>query len=147
LVCDVDFFKQYNDTYGHQSGDDCLKTVAALLRSQLRRPADTVARYGGEEFAAVLPDTDLQGALLVAEGMRASVAAARISHAGSRVSSIVTVSIGVAALVPQVPDGRAAVLAGADWALYEAKRLGRNRIEIADPGLLVPANAALQKES
>ena len=141
LMCDVDYFKQFNDSYGHQAGDDCLRTIAELLRVKLRRPADIVARYGGEEFAAVLPDTGVVGAEQVAEGMRSAVESLGIPHADSTAARVVTVSIGVATLVPQLAEGVPAMITAADWALYEAKRLGRNRVHAAEPALLaaVPA--------
>lgn len=140
LLCDVDFFKQYNDAYGHQAGDGCLKTVAGLLRAKLRRPADMVARYGGEEFAAVLPDTGADGAELVAENMRTAVEALSIPHDASA-AGVVTISIGAATLVPRLAEGAPTLIMAADWALYEAKRLGRNRVHAADTALLtaVPA--------
>jgi len=126
LMCDVDFFKQYNDGYGHQAGDECLKRVAETLRSKLRRPADIVARYGGEEFAAILPDTNMEGAMLVAEAMRAGVQALAQPHENTS-AGVVTVSLGVAALVPQRMDGMSGLVSAADWALYEAKRRGAQR--------------------
>lgn len=132
LMVDVDFFKQYNDGYGHQAGDECLKAVAEALRGKLRRPADIVTRYGGEEFAAILPDTGLEGALLVAEAMRSAVQALGLPHEGSAFD-VVTVSIGVASLSPQQAEGMPRLLGAADWALYEAKRHGRNGIQAAEP--------------
>lgn len=130
LMCDVDFFKQYNDRYGHQAGDECLKQLAATLRGKLRRPADVVARYGGEEFAAILPDTGVDGAALVAEGMRAAVQALGLAHEASAAGRV-TVSIGVAVRVPQQPAELAAFVGAADAALYAAKRRGRNRVAAA----------------
>lgn len=135
LMVDVDFFKQYNDGYGHQEGDECLKVVAETLRVKLRRPADIVARYGGEEFAAILPDTGLEGAMLVAEAMRSAVQALGLPHEGSAFG-VVTVSIGVAAFVPQLAEGMPRLLSAADWALYEAKRQGRNGVQATDPAYL-----------
>ena len=132
LMCDVDFFKQYNDNYGHQAGDECLKLVAGTLRSKLRRPADIVARYGGEEFAAILPDTNLEGAVMVAEAMRSGVQALAQPHE-STAAGVVTVSLGVATLVPQRLDGMPGLVSAADWALYEAKRRGRNSVQVASP--------------
>lgn len=130
LMCDVDCFKQYNDHYGHQQGDECLRVVAQALQGCVRRPADLVARYGGEEFVAILPDTELQGALLVAEEMRASIEARTLPHAGAP-SGFVSLSVGVASVVPQ-RDGLSSsrLLADADAALYRAKQQGRNRVEI-----------------
>ena len=136
LMGDVDFFKQYNDGYGHQGGDECLKAVAETLREKLRRPADIVARYGGEEFAAVLPATGLDGAMLVAEAMRSGVQALGVPHMGSPFG-VVTVSFGVATLSPEQPEGMPKLLSAADWALYEAKRQGRNCVQAADAAILV----------
>ncbi len=133
LLCDVDHFKQFNDGYGHQVGDECLKAVARSLQATLRRPADLVARYGGEEFAVILPDTDLGGALLVAEAMRANVEGLRITHryAGPE-SGVVTISAGVATVVPARGHiDSADLIRQADEALYQAKEGGRNRIAAA----------------
>jgi diguanylate cyclase (GGDEF)-like protein len=135
LMVDVDYFKQYNDGYGHQAGDECLKTVAATLRGKLRRPADIVARYGGEEFAAVLPDTAQEGAVRVAESMNSAIQQLGIPHEGSVFGSL-TVSVGVATLVPLQVEGLPRLLGAADWALYEAKREGRNCVRVADPAFL-----------
>ena len=100
LMCDVDFFKRYNDHYGHQAGDDCLRRVATSMRAALKRPADLIARYGGEEFACILPDTDLAGALHLAEELSAAVQGACIEHAASITAEIITLSIGVACQLP-----------------------------------------------
>lgn len=130
LMCDVDFFKQYNDSYGHQAGDECLRLVADTLRSKLRRPADIVARYGGEEFAAILPDTSLEGAMMIAEAMRDGVQSLGQPH-DSTPAGVVTVSLGVAALMPERAEGMPGLVSAADWALYEAKRRGRNNVQAA----------------
>ena len=133
LLCDVDHFKQFNDGYGHQVGDECLRAVARTLQAVLRRPADMAARYGGEEFAAILPDTDPGGALRVAEAMRAAVEALRITHrhSGSDLG-VVSISVGVATRVPDRSQTDAAELVRqADEALYRAKQGGRNRIAAA----------------
>ena len=133
LVADVDHFKEFNDTYGHQVGDDCLKAVARGLAACLNRATDLVARYGGEEFAVVLPDTDEQGAHAVAELMRRTVAELSIPHSGSGVAGHVTLSLGVATCSPgNEPETTASSLLGdADKALYEAKHGGRNRVALA----------------
>lgn len=130
LVADVDAFKQFNDGYGHQIGDECLKAVARTLEGALRRPTDLVARYGGEEFACILPETTEEGATMVAESMRAAVEALCITHRFSSVAPIVTISIGVATTVPRRGDdsGFLKLLKAADEALYEAKHAGRNRV-------------------
>lgn len=142
LVADVDHFKQFNDGYGHQLGDDCLKNVAQVLESCLHRPTDLVARYGGEEFAVVMPETDAAGATQVAEVMRAAVQAAQIEHAFSTIAPVITVSIGVAAAQPSRLDdnGPRMLLQQADQALYQAKREGRNRICLAPLPTAKPAS-------
>lgn len=127
LLMDVDYFKPFNDHYGHQAGDACLTRVAGALAAVVRRPGDLVARYGGEEFAIVLTGTDAGGAAAVAEAARASVAALGLSHVASSVSSHVTVSIG-AATMRGGSETVAALIAAADRALYAAKRAGRNRV-------------------
>lgn len=131
LVADVDLFKQFNDHYGHQMGDECLKVVAHALQERTRRQDDLVARYGGEEFAAILPETDPEGALAVAEGMRASVVALNVDHAFSTVAPVVTVSIGVASIIPPKDSeaGIPALIKAADDALFQAKRSGRNQVK------------------
>lgn len=128
LMCDVDYFKQYNDSYGHQAGDECLKTVAQTLAARVKRPTDLVARYGGEEFAVLLPDTDAEGALKLAEAMRQAIQALGANHAGSPLGSV-TMSVGVASMIAgRSEPGSAGLVKAADEALYEAKRGGRNRI-------------------
>ncbi len=127
VMCDFDCFKSYNDAYGHQSGDQCLSAIANILKTIFKRSADVVARYGGEEFTVIMPNTDLQGALELAESARAAVEALKIPSKASVVSPYVTLSLGVSALIPShllTPD---AIIRDADNALYEAKRLGRNR--------------------
>lgn len=128
LLIDADHFKNYNDIYGHISGDECLRTVAETLRTEIRRPADLLARYGGEEFAVVLPDTDSRGALDVAEKMRSAVESRAILHLGSS-HGIVTLSVGCATLTPQQKAGAFDLVRTADSALYRAKAAGRNRSE------------------
>jgi diguanylate cyclase (GGDEF)-like protein len=127
LMLDLDFFKSYNDGYGHQSGDSCLQRVAAALSDAITRPTDLVARYGGEEFVALLPDTDLDGAIAVAENLRAAVAALDIAHEGSSLGRI-SLSIGVAGEVPSSAVGSTQLLHAADDSLYRAKLGGRNRV-------------------
>lgn len=127
LLIDIDYFKQFNDAYGHQAGDQCLKAVAAALNESLFRVEDSVARYGGEEFAAILPGTDAAGALAVAERMRASASELRIPHKHG-VDSFVSCSIGVASTHPVAEQTAEQLLQAADHSLYEAKHAGRNRI-------------------
>lgn len=130
LMMDVDFFKRYNDTYGHQAGDACLQAVARAARSSLMRRTDFLARYGGEELVVLLPDTDATGALYTAQRVVAGVAAVGLPHAASDAAPVVTLSVGVACAIPQVGNvdaAAAALLATADAALYGAKHGGRNR--------------------
>jgi diguanylate cyclase (GGDEF)-like protein len=135
LLADVDSFKQYNDRYGHQAGDECLRAVATSLAGKLRRPADIVARYGGEEFAAILPDTGAEGAMQVAESMRQGIQEQSMPHEGSAYG-VVTASLGVATVVPQRMEGMSRLVSAADRALYEAKRQGRNCVQAANTALL-----------
>ena len=126
IMCDVDFFKLYNDTYGHQAGDECLKQVAGAIDNSIERPADLVARYGGEEFAIILPNTDRNGATYVAEKIRIAIKALQIPHSASRVSTRVTLSLGVATLVPFPAFSQEMLIDTADRALYHAKAQGRD---------------------
>lgn len=128
LLCDVDHFKRYNDTYGHGQGDQCLRAVAQALRTAFARAGELAARIGGEEFAVLLPGLDHAGALAAAERARAAVAALAIPHAGSEVADHVTLSIGVAALDHSDPSHFDVMLHHADEALYRAKSAGRNRV-------------------
>jgi two-component system chemotaxis family response regulator WspR len=128
IICDVDDFKRYNDTYGHLAGDEVLKRVAEVLRGCLNRPADLAARFGGEEFAAVLPDTAAAGTRQLAETMRQGVEALEIPHSQSTAGRCITLSVGSIASVPERGDALVDLVAKADAALYEAKRLGKNRV-------------------
>jgi diguanylate cyclase (GGDEF)-like protein len=130
-ILDVDHFKRFNDAAGHVAGDDCLRRLAGAAAASLHRPGDLVARYGGEEFALVLPETDAGGAQAVARRVQAAVAALAIPHPDSGVEPVVTVSIGAATAVPGAQAGPALLVEAADRALYRAKDLGRNRIELA----------------
>ena len=132
ILVDVDHFKAYNDNYGHQKGDAALQQVAFILDDELRRAADMVARYGGEEFVVVLPDTDLQGAGVIAEKLRSAVAAAQITHAFSRTAGHVTVSLGVASALSREGGTPVALIEMADEALYKAKKSGRNQCCLAE---------------
>ena len=128
LLVDVDHFKAYNDQYGHPAGDECLRHVSHHLKASLKRPADTAARYGGEEFTAILPDTDEDGAYLVAEGFRRALAEARLPHIASE-RGYVTASVGVATYMPENLHRNALELVQtADSALYSAKAAGRDRV-------------------
>jgi diguanylate cyclase (GGDEF)-like protein len=127
VLIDVDLFKAFNDNYGHQSGDDCLKHVAVEVSGVLRRGGDLAARYGGEEFGVVLPGTEGPGALVVAEDMRRRVEGLKIAHRGSPFK-VVTISLGVKAMRPGPEDSLETILAAADRALYRAKETGRNRV-------------------
>jgi diguanylate cyclase (GGDEF)-like protein/PAS domain S-box-containing protein len=132
LLLDIDNFKGFNDRYGHQVGDDCLRAVAAAIADTIRRPGDTAARYGGEELAVILPDTDAAGACHMAERLRTAVERLSLPHEGNQGFGCVTVSIGAATALSRVggsismPEG---LLAASDAALYKAKHHGRNRIE------------------
>jgi hemerythrin len=127
-MIDVDFFKPYNDRYGHQAGDECLRAAVRAGETALRRPADLLARYGGDELVALLPRTDLEGARFVARAVHDAVKRLGLPHAESPIADHVTVSIGVAATAPQRGSDRAALIVAADQALYQAKEGGRNRV-------------------
>jgi two-component system chemotaxis family response regulator WspR len=129
IMLDIDFFKLYNDHYGHQGGDDCLKNVANGLESAIHRDSDFLARYGGEEFSVVLPDTELDGAIKVAEAMREGIHSMEIPHAKSKVSDFVSISVGVSSLVPLQATEPEILIAAADQALYKAKEDGRNIVK------------------
>jgi len=128
ILGDVDFFKAYNDNYGHQAGDECLRRLAKVLENSIERPADIAARYGGEEFVLILPNTSIAGAAYLAESIRRSVVDLNIPHAFSSVADVITLSLGVATLVPQRSVTSAMLIALADAALYAAKNQGRNRV-------------------
>jgi diguanylate cyclase (GGDEF)-like protein len=131
LLIDIDFFKGYNDHYGHQSGDDCLRRVAQTLAETFKRPSDLVARYGGEEFVVIASATDATGAAFMAERLRSRIEEMCIPHAASTYGSCVTVSIGVATIVPTFENSMETLIASADEALYQAKREGRNCLRAA----------------
>jgi two-component system chemotaxis family response regulator WspR len=139
LMTDVDFFKKYNDAYGHPAGDECLHRVAESLSKAVRRPADLAARYGGEEFALILPSTPREGASRVAEIVRSSVEELALPHAGSDVARHVTLSLGIATLDPGDSVSPKVFVERADAALYAAKRGGRNRWAIYCPPDRAPA--------
>ncbi|MGE0040692.1 MAG: diguanylate cyclase [Vicinamibacterales bacterium] len=128
VMIDIDYFKTYNDSFGHQAGDECLRRVADALSRAVGRPGDIVARYGGEEFVAVLADTDADGAVVVAERLRERVEAMRVPHPRSLCGRWVTVSCGTATAFPTRDIQPDELVGEADRALYRAKREGRNRV-------------------
>ncbi len=132
ILIDIDHFKAYNDNYGHQGGDACLRRVARTLDGELKRAADVAARYGGEEFVIVLPDTDPQGAAMIAEKLRSAVEALQVEHTHSQTADHVTISLGVASTMPREGGIPAALIEMADEALYKAKETGRNRFCLSD---------------
>jgi two-component system chemotaxis family response regulator WspR len=131
VLIDIDYFKFYNDNYGHQQGDDCLKQVAWALNGAMRRPGDLMARYGGEEFVVVLPKTDVQGAMIVAERLRCAIETLNLEHSFSKCCDHVTISLGVASFKAQGDLPAAELIGAADKALYAAKAGGRNRVSSA----------------
>jgi diguanylate cyclase (GGDEF)-like protein len=128
ILCDVDYFKLYNDTYGHLAGDDALRQVAKAISQAVKRPADLVARYGGEEFAVILPNTDVEGAIAVARDIQNYVCGLQIPHTNSQVSEFITISLGIATIIPHSQSSAASLVAAADQGLYQAKAQGRNCI-------------------
>lgn len=140
VLCDIDYFKSYNDFYGHQAGDKCLKQIAQLIARIAKRPADLVARYGGEEFAVILPNTDAQGAVLVAKLICSGIERLSIPHAKSRVSTVVTASVGISTQVPHHDTSVASLITAADRSLYTAKKQGRNTYKLYDPACTYSGN-------
>ena len=132
IIADIDFFKEFNDNYGHLKGDECLIKVAKTMASKIKRPMDFLARYGGEEFTFVLPETDAQGAIVIAEEIRKSIEEISLVHEYSLVSKYVTISLGVATIYPKTIDILEKFIDSADKALYSAKQSGRNRISTFD---------------
>jgi diguanylate cyclase (GGDEF)-like protein len=129
ILFDIDYFKQYNDTYGHLNGDECLRQVSRVAEQAARRPRDTAARYGGEEFAVILPDTDAAGAVAIADKLRHAVEALDIPHERSNIAPYVTISLGVATAIASTEMSLAKLLESADAALYRAKHEGRNCVK------------------
>ncbi|MGD1858393.1 MAG: EAL domain-containing protein [Leptolyngbyaceae cyanobacterium] len=126
ILCDIDCFKLYNDTHGHLAGDDVLKTVAQTIEQTVKCPANLVARYGGEEFAVLLPKVDAAGAIAIADQVQSSVNALQIAHPNSPISEFVTLSLGIATLIPQLHSAPVVLIAEADQGLYQAKTQGRS---------------------
>lgn len=127
LLCDVDFFKRYNDRYGHSAGDECLKSVAKAIESCIRRPADLAARYGGEEFGVILPATQREGAIHIAEQICQAVASLHILHESSYVREYVSISIGISTIFPERQVDPKVLIEASDKGLYLAKNQGRDR--------------------
>lgn len=130
ILCDIDYFKKYNDTYGHQAGDDCLVEVAGAIKKSVQRSSDTAARYGGEEFAVILPGTGSEGAKIIAEKIRISVQQLGIVHESSGISPHVSLSLGVSTLIPEKSGSNTQLIKMADEALYRAKESGRNQFVV-----------------
>ena len=130
MLCDVDYFKNYNDLYGHQAGDECLRNVAKSIGLNFTRAGDIVARYGGEEFVIVLPNIRKETAMMLAERLRAGIEEMALEHKGSTVANVVTVSIGVVTIQPEQDMKAQDIIEKADKALYRAKEIGRNRVEV-----------------
>jgi diguanylate cyclase (GGDEF)-like protein len=132
ILCDVDYFKKYNDCYGHIAGDVCLQQIAKALMRAVTRPADLVARYGGEEFGIILPNTNAEGAIRVAERIQAEIEQLQILHSQSEVSAYVTMSLGISSQIPHQEISTEQSIAAADRALYRAKQQGRNTYYIGE---------------
>lgn len=133
ILCDIDQFKQYNDTYGHLAGDQCLRQVATALRQSIQRSLDLAARFGGEEFAVILPQTTQHGAACVARRIQAAIAQLNLPHPSSTIHPYVTLSFGLASQIPQAQNSYLTLVERADQQLYLAKQAGRNQIRFAAP--------------
>lgn len=131
ILCDVDFFKAYNDTYGHPAGDACLKAVAHAISEAVKRPADLVARYSPEEFAVIVPNTEAIGAAHIAQNIQSKVRALKMPHANSSVSEYVTLSIGIASIFPTTGSTTDTIIVAADRALSQAKAQGRDLVIVS----------------
>ena len=128
ILFDIDYFKNYNDTYGHLCGDDCLKRIATTIDNSVNWPKSMVARFGGEEFAIILPETSMKDAFKIAEQIRLDVESLAIPHSQSKLKGIVTISVGVTCIVPKSNSDLNEFINGADLALYQSKRNGRNLV-------------------
>lgn len=140
VMIDIDHFKQFNDTYGHQAGDECLQKVAEAFADAIKRPTDLVARFGGEEFALILGGTDSAGAVTIANHALENLRDLEIQHASSPIGEILTVSVGIATVLPRMGSTEADLIKAADEALYQAKKSGRNRMQVFDEMKHGPAN-------
>lgn len=147
LLIDIDCFKAYNDSLGHQAGDHCLREVAGILQGEMKRPGDTATRYGGEEFAVILPDTDIFGAGVVALNIRNTLQSKAIPHPASSISTMVTLSIGINVATPGSADSIPPFIGGADRALYMVKHNGRNNICFADESATEPRSGSFTADS
>ncbi|NEP87900.1 MAG: GGDEF domain-containing protein [Okeania sp. SIO2C2] len=132
ILCDVGYFKNYNDYYGHLAGDDCLRKIAQTISKNIKGSADLVARYGGEEFGIILPDTSAKKAKKVAELILAAIHQLHIDHCAFEIRKYITVSIGIASIIPTQLDSSESLIAKADQALYQAKEQDRDRIVFFD---------------
>jgi diguanylate cyclase (GGDEF)-like protein len=130
LICDIDYFKRYNDTYGHLAGDDCIRAVADTIHQHSKRVSDVAARYGGEEFAVILPNTGAEEARAIAESIRHAIELLKLPHGSSSVKSVVSISIGVGAMTPSIHTKPSKLVGLADEALYESKSNGRDRVSV-----------------
>ena len=135
IMIDIDYFKYFNDHYGHIAGDLCLQQVAEALDKELSRPEDLVARYGGEEFVCILPETDLEGAKRVAENLRHAVSNLKIHHRKSQISTVVTASLGLSTVIPTTHLSALDLINSADQALYHSKSTGRNKVSVRELNL------------
>ncbi|HLO46849.1 MAG TPA: PleD family two-component system response regulator [Kamptonema sp.] len=135
ILCDLDFFKAFNDTYGHPTGDECLRVVANIISQAASHPGDLAARYGGEELSLILPNTRPQAAFQIANTIHQKVKAKKILHAGSRISKYITLSLGVATFIPSSKSSPERLVVAADKALYQAKLEGRDRVVFYSPKL------------
>lgn len=128
IIADIDYFKAYNDNYGHLQGDDCLISVARCIDNSVKRPMDLAARYGGEEFGIILPETEIEGAMIVAEEIRRNIEALDLEHKYSKAASRITISLGAAAIIPNAAASISELIGNADKALYMSKTNGRNKV-------------------
>jgi diguanylate cyclase (GGDEF) domain len=135
IMIDIDYFKKYNDTYGHLKGDECLATVSKEIKQSARKPTDIVSRFGGEEFIMILPKTDINNAVLLAKSILKAVENLNIAHESSSINKRITLSIGIASMIANENVNMDIFLKMADDALYEAKNNGRNCIKIYTPAV------------